>query len=566
MSTGTSSATAGTDSAPALDIVGLTKTFVGGHALRDVDLRIGAGEVHALLGENGSGKSTLIKTLSGFHRPDPGASIRIGGEELVTGSAASSYALGARFVHQDLGLVEDCSVSDNLAFGPGFPTRFGTIRGRAARARAARALESVGVEVDPDRHVGRLSPAQKTGVAVARALLDDESSPVHLLVLDEPTARLPEHEVEALLGIVGRVSARGIGVLYVTHRLDEVFAVATAATVLRDGVRMTTQPVAGLTRDSLLHHLLGAALEAQERPPLRSDPASEPTLSVTGLGSESLHGIDLEVRPGEVVGIAGITGSGRDSLLGTVFGARHRDHGEVRVAGRRVGADRPDRAMAAGVAYVPAERKLEGCFVDLPARENIGFGSLRSLWRGAGLSRRRERDLATDWFERLDVRPRSGTERAMSTFSGGNQQKIVYGKWFERRPALFLLDEPTQGVDVGAKAELHRALFEAAERGAAVLVSSSDTEELIALCDRVLVLRVGELVEELVGDEISAHALTRACLGIEPDQASDLMEVMESEGDPADLRHPHLTTHPPDHPVDHRSDRAAVGSLEGDLR
>jgi len=503
--------------APALDIVGLTKTFVGGHALREVELRIVAGEVHALLGENGSGKSTLIKTLSGFHRPDDGASIQIGGADLVTGSPTSSYDLGARFVHQDLGLVEDCSISDNLAFGPGFPTRFGTIRDRAARARARAALAGVGLDIDPDRAVAGLSPAEKTGIAVARALLEDPTSPVHLLVLDEPTARLPEHEVESLLAIVRRVAARGIGVLYVTHRLDEVFDVATRATVLRDGIRITTEPVAGLTRETLLHHLLGAALEKQHRPPSRVDAAAAPVLAVTDLHSESLHGIDLEVRPGEIVGIAGITGSGREVLAGSLYGARHYDRGTVRLDGDVLRVGRPDLAMAAGVAYVPAERKLEGCFVDLPASENIGFGSLRRLWRWPAVRRADERRLADSWFERLDVRPRSGVDQAMSTFSGGNQQKIIYGKWFEREPTLFLLDEPTQGVDVGAKAELHQALFDAAERGAAVLLSSSDTEELVSVCDRVLVLRLGAVVAELVGEEVTAHALTRASLGIDVD-------------------------------------------------
>ena len=499
----------------ALSIEGLTKTFVGGQALRDVDLRVTAGEVHALLGENGSGKSTLIKTLSGFHEPDPGAVISIGGAELVVGHPASSYALGARFVHQDLGLVEGCSISDNLALGPGFPTRFGTVRDRAARDRAREALHVVGLDLDPDRMVAGLSPAEKTGIAVARALLDDTTSPVRLLVLDEPTARLPESEVAGLLSIVRRVADRGIGVLYVTHRLEEVFEVAHMATVLRDGHLVATEQVADLTRQTLLHHLLGAALEAEERPPSRVDPAQPPVLEVVGLTSESLHDVSFELRPGEIVGVAGITGSGRETLVGTIFGARGRDRGTVLVGTAELAARRPDLAMAAGVAYVPAERKSEGCFIDLPARENIGIGSMRALWRWPRLRRRQEDELARSWFEKLDVRPRSGTERAMATFSGGNQQKIIYGKWFERRPTLFLLDEPTQGVDVGAKAELHQALFRAAQEGAGVLLASSDTEELVAVCDRVLVLRFGELAVELVGDDINPHELARGGHGIQ---------------------------------------------------
>ena len=500
---------------PALRVRALTKTFGGGRALDSVDLEIVPGEVHALLGENGSGKSTLIKVLSGYHRPDAGSSVEIAGRALPFGSALGSYELGARFVHQDLGLVEASSIGDNLAFGPGFPTRLGTIRARVARQRARRALEEMELDADPRDLVASLSPAQKTGVAVARALLADDGHPARLLVLDEPTARLPEEEVEHLLEIVRTVARRGIGVLYVTHRLDEVFEVATTATVLRDGRKVATEPVAGLTRDVLLHQLLGAALEKAHR--LEAEVHAEPgvpALSVTGLVSEVLREVSLVVRPGEVVGLAGITGSGRDALCATLFGARPRDGGTVVVGERELPAGRPDLAMARGVAYVPAERKLQGCFVDLSARENIGLTSLRALWKLPRVHRGAERAMARRWFDRFAVRPVDGVELPLSSFSGGNQQKVVFGKWFQREPVLFLLDEPTQGVDVGAKAELHRALFDAARAGAAVLMSSSDVDELVTTCDRVVVLRGGRVVASLSGSDLTVHALSRASLGI----------------------------------------------------
>lgn len=500
---------------PALDIVGLTKTFVGGRALAGVELQIAAGEVHALLGGNGSGKSTLIKVLSGYHLPDEGAVVRIGGRELDFGSPSSSYRRGARFVHQDLGLVEDSSITDNLAFGPGFPTRFGTVLDREARRRATRALEAMGLDVDPRLTVSRLSPAQKTGVAAARAVLSDDHAPARLLVLDEPTARLPEEEVEQLLAIVRAVAANGIGILYVTHRLDEVFEIAQQATVLRDGRRVATGPIAGLTRQGLLQQLFGETLEKAHR---RAEPIAteiEPVLRLTNLRSEVLRGVSLAVRPGEIVGVAGVTGSGREALCATVFGARPFDDGSVEVAGRELTADRPDVSITSGMAYVPAERKISGCFVDLPARENVSITNLKDVWTFPVLRRRSEAAMVRGWFDRLGVRPKDNINALMSTFSGGNQQKIIYGKWFQRKPVLFLLDEPTQGVDVAAKAELHRALFQAAEQGSAVLVSSTDVDELTTISDRVVVLLGGRVVANLEGNDINVHSMTRAALGID---------------------------------------------------
>jgi ribose transport system ATP-binding protein len=503
--------------APACSTNGLTKTFAGGRALDAVDLDVIQGEVHALLGENGSGKSTFIKILSGYHRPDPGGTVLIGGRELVFGRPASSYELGARFVHQDLGLVEAASISDNLAFGPGFPTRLGTIKGRAARADALAALDVVELDVDPDLPISSLSPAQKTGVAVARSLRTDDGSNISLLVLDEPTARLPEEEVENLIGIVRSVARRGIGVLYVTHRLDEVFEIASTASVLRDGRKVSSEPVSGLTRERLIGQLLGDALEVPHRLKAHKVGAGDPVLTVTDIRSESLREVSLQVAPGEIVGIAGITGSGREALCATVFGARARDAGEVRIQGADLPAKRPDLAIGRGVAYIPAERKTEGSFVDLSARENIAISSLGRFWKAPLIRRKAETSAARNWFDRFDVRPRDRINAPLSSFSGGNQQKVVFGKWFERQPALFLLDEPTQGVDVGAKAQLHEALFEAAANGAAILLSSSDTEELVTICDRVLVLRSGRVTSALSGGRLTPHDLSRATLGIDDD-------------------------------------------------
>lgn len=509
-----------------LDARTLRKTFAGGLALDGVDLRIAEGEIHALLGENGSGKSTLIKIVSGYHRPDTGSSVELGGEHLHFGDPASSARLGARFVHQDLGLVETSSILDNLSVVVGFPTRFGTVRRNAARELTHSALARVDLDLDPDMMVGALSPAQKTGIAVARALLPVGGREAKLLVLDEPTARLPEQEVERLLSLVRTVAANGVGVLYVTHRLDEVFDVAETASVLRDGRKVFEGPVASLTRESLLVHLFGAA-----RPKIaahETDGFGDVLLDVRNVGSEALTDVTFTVRRGEVVGVAGITGSGRDALCGTLFGARPRDTGEVHVDGHLVTSGRPTSAMERGVAYVPAERKIHGAFLGLTARENISIGDLPRFWRLPSLRRSAESKATARWFEQFDIRPGVGSERLVSTFSGGNQQKIVFGKWFQRTPMVFLLDEPTQGVDVGAKGELHRCLADAAANGSAVVMSSSDTDELTSACSRVIVLRNGKLVAELTGDQITPHEIARAALGIGADDTHVLSLENES--------------------------------------
>ena len=505
----------------ALQVRALTKTFAGGRALSEVDLDLAAGEVHALLGENGSGKSTLIKILSGYHRPDPGGQVQIGGQELSFGHPLASYDIGARFVHQDLGLVEASSISDNLAFGPGFPTSFATIRSGRARQRAVQALGRVDLDLDPNALISSLSPAQKTGVAVARALLADGDAVVRLLVLDEPTARLPEHEVAHLLSLVRSVARSGVGVMYVTHRLDEVFQIASQATILRDGHKVASVEIAGLDRDVLLHHLLGAALERPHRLQAHNVAETASVLTVTGLRSEALKDVSFTVRPGEIVGIAGITGSGREALCGTLFGARKRDAGVVKVGSVQVQGNRPDAAMKVGVAYIPAERKILGAFLDLSAGENISIANLRAFWTWPLLRRGRELAEAQRWFDRFAIRPLGALHQPMSAFSGGNQQKVVFSKWFQRAPVLFLLDEPTQGVDVGAKAELHTALFEAARDGAGIVISSSDVDELTTVCDRVLVLRSGRVVAQLSGAGVNPHAMSRAALGIDQHDDAD---------------------------------------------
>jgi ribose transport system ATP-binding protein len=509
----TSESTLPDAAAPALQVSNLSKTFPGTRALTALDLTVPAGEVHALLGGNGCGKSTLIKILSGYHRPDPGGSAFISGAALEFGSPSSSYGAGARFVHQDLGLVDDASILDNVAIGSGFPTRLGTIRSREARRRVRLALSQVGLDLDPELLVKDLAAAEKTGVALARALGSNDGGGVRLLVLDEPTATLPGSEVEHLLGMVKNVAATGAGVIYVTHHLDEVFHLANTVTVLRNGHKLVTTPVAQLTHAKLLHYIVGSELEAvrQESDALPPD-QEEAVLDVRELRAGRLAGASFQIRAGDVVGVAGVTGSGREAVAGAIYGALKRDSGEVRVNGTILPPMRPDISIKNGVAYLPPDRKRLGGMMEMTARENVTISGLRKFWRMPLLRRRLEAEETLRWSETLNVRPPRAVEQRLLGFSGGNQQKLLLAKWLRLEPRLLLLDEPTQGVDVGAKVVIHRQILAAAAAGASVLISSVDIEELVTLCHRVLIFRNGRLATTLTGDRLTEANATRESL------------------------------------------------------
>jgi ribose transport system ATP-binding protein len=509
---------AGTGQA-ALEATGLVKRFGATLALDDLSLRVDPGEVRALLGENGSGKSTLIKILSGYHAPDAGT-VRVRGSELTTGSPESSAALGLRFVHQNLGLVRSLTVAENLCLAGGYAMRFGTIQERKTRVAVREELARLSLDLDPRRRIDELSPAEQTGVATARALrgiADEGPGGGAVLVLDEPTANLPEGEVIRLLDIVRSVAARGTAVIYVTHRLEEVAAIADSVTILRDGREVLTTG-GSVNPRSMLHYMVGVELEeadARTTPaPGSSDGGDGPLLSVDGLVGERLGGVSLQVAPGEIVGVSGITGSGREEIAGSVFGAVERVSGQVVIGGRVLKPRRPDLAIGAGAAFVPASRERAGGFMELSARENLSIGRISAFWRWPSLRLAKERANARHWFDRLRVRPAGAQESPLNAFSGGNQQKVVFAKWLQREPRVFLLEEPTQGVDVGTKAFLHQQLRDAAAAGAAILISSSDNEELVSLCHRVLVLRDGRIGAELRGEELTNSQLSFHSLGL----------------------------------------------------
>ena len=498
---------------PCLDVMNLSKTFAARPALDALYLRVDRGEIHALVGENGSGKSTLIKILSGYHVPDPDSEVRVAGEPLKFGSPDDAYALGCRFVHQDLGLVETSSILDNMSFNAGFPTRLGTIRSGVVRRQVQQDLARVGLSLDPRLLVSELSPALRTGVAIARALHVDPQVPAKLLVLDEATATLPSDEAQRLMSILRTTAATGVGILYVTHHLGEVFDLADNVTVLRDGVKVTTVPASSIDRRGLITLLVGRELEEVRAASasLRSE-HGDPFMRVKNLASGELVSLSFDLRAGDIIGLAGLAGSGRETVLGSLFGTADRDGGQVLLDGRPLRGRRPDLSVRRGLAYLPPSRKQAG-IMEFTGRENLTLSNLRPFWRRGVLRLRSERREAAEWFDRMDVRPSGASEKPLATFSGGNQQKILLGKLLRCIPKALLLDEPTQGVDVGSKADIHGKILDAASAGAAVVVGSADVDELVALCHRVLVLKAGHLVADLKGQDLSVSAVSHASLG-----------------------------------------------------
>jgi ABC-type sugar transport system ATPase subunit len=484
-------------SAPLLVGEGLHKRYGGVHALRGARLEVHAGEVHALVGENGSGKSTLLKILSGQIQPDAGA-ITLGGRPAGFRSAADALRGGIATVTQETTLAPELSVAENVFLGHRMAKRGPAIDWRATRRRALAALERLGLDVDPSMPVRRLRPDQQQLVEIARALSID----ARVLILDEPTSSLTDDEVESLFGLVRKLREEGVATIFVSHRLKEVFDLVDRVTVLRDGHTVGEAPVAELDRPKLIQLMVGRALEEIE-PPAAQERAGGAALRVRGLTLP--HGfadVDLDVAPGEIVGLAGLIGAGRSELLEALFGLRRPAGGTVEVSGREVAFRSPRQSIRGGVAFVPADRKLQGLVLDMSVRENLVMASTSRLLRARRPTARRELPVVRSAFAGMRIRAHS-SRVPVATLSGGNQQKVVLGKWLATEPRVLMLDEPTRGVDVGAKSEIYRLLFDAAEQGVGILVSSSENPELLTLCDRVLVMFRGRVAAELARDEAS---------------------------------------------------------------
>ncbi|MGP4103910.1 sugar ABC transporter ATP-binding protein [Nonomuraea sp. KM90] len=503
----------------AVELTGVSKSFDGIRVLNDVRLQVAQGTVHALLGGNGSGKSTTLKILAGVYGADPGGAIAIHGRRHTTESytAAIARSSGLRFVHQDLGLVPDLTVSENFALDEGYPRWAGpAISWRRLHRRTAEQLARAQVEVDPQRLVRDLRPSDQTLVAIARALRDIDQGEYVTLVLDEPTASLPHHEVSLLLDALRRCRAQGQTIIYVSHRLPEVRLIADRISVLRDGVIVADAPPAELDASRMVALMAGeaarrptgAAFKPTGGPPAQAN-ARPPVLRVTRLTGGPLRGVDLEVQQGEIVGVAGLLGSGRSSLLQALFGRLPTHGGQIEIGGKPVRHRSVADAIRHGIALVPEDRARDSAFGSHPLWQNISVTVIGRYWAGWRMAHHAERRDATELMTSFAVRA-AGPDVAFESLSGGNQQKAVLARWFRLDPRLLLLDEPTQGVDAVARAEIYALVREHVTRGNAALVVSSDFEELEGLCDRVVILRGGACVAELAGDRLTEAAIAAA--------------------------------------------------------
>jgi ribose transport system ATP-binding protein len=490
---------------PLLEFDSISKSYGPVQALREVSLACHAGRVHGLLGENGAGKSTLLGILAGATVQDAGR-VRVGHEQIEPAihSPRHARAIGVAVVQQELALVPSMTVTENIFLGR--EVQGGAALDRAEMRQAAReALGRLNADIDVDLPVEELSIAQGQLVEIARALAME----TRVLALDEPSAVLAGDELDALFEVVRALRAQGVAVIYVSHRLDEVFALCDDYTVLKDGRVSGTGVVAETDTDSIIRLMVGRDVErALDQ---ASGEPGELLLRAEGVTVEGLiSDISLEARAGEIVGLAGLIGSGRTTLGKALFGALRITRGDVEVCGRRGPFSSPARALAAGLAYLPEDRKAEGLALDKSVRANLTMlcpAELRSGWRL--ISRRREADVVRRMIERLAIRTDPDGAQLVGRLSGGNQQKVVLGKWLLADPRVLILDEPTRGIDVGAKAQIYRLLRELADEGRAVIVISSELIEIVGLCDRVLVLSEGRLAGELHGEAATEEGIMR---------------------------------------------------------
>ncbi len=495
---------------PLLEVRGIHKAFRGVVALDEVAFDVLPGEVHALVGENGAGKSTLLSIMNGLQAADAGE-IRLSGEPVRLRSPAVARANRLAMVHQELVLCPNMTVAENVFVGAEPLTAFGRIDRRRMEQDTRALLERIGVDLDPAAPVAALSLSQRQIVEICKAL----AARPRVLVFDEPTASLVEAQVESLLAIIRRLREEGLGIVYVSHRLREVLSIADRVTVLRDGRIIDTLPVAEADEARLIRLMVGRDLVDQfPAPRIRVD--GPPLLEVDKLGVDGAFAdVSFSIRGGEILGIAGLMGCAREVVVRSLFGLDPADRGEIRVRGQRQRIASPRQAIAAGIGYMPADRKKEGLVLEMAVQDNLVLPVLPRVARSGLLSRRRRRTLVDDMIGRLQIRL-GDPATEVANLSGGNQQKVVIGKWLAREGDILLVEEPTRGVDVGAKPQIWAALDDLAARGKAILLVSSELPELMGVCDRIVVMSCGRVTGCFARPDFSAEEIARCAVAVPP--------------------------------------------------
>ena len=491
---------------PLLELRDVHKSFAAVHALRGVSIELHAGEVHGLAGENGAGKSTIVRTIGGEHRPDTGE-VLVDGQPVVFGGPRDAQRHGIAVIHQEPTQFPDLTVAENVFMGRQPLRSFRRIDRAAMNRRAAELFSSLGVPIEPGRVTRGLSIADQQIIEIGKAL----SAEARIIVMDEPTAALSTVEAERLFRVAGRLAENGAALLFISHRLEEMYAICQRVTVLRDGALVTTAPIADLDRDTLVRSMVGRPVS--QLYPERDAEAGDTALVVEGLTRAGVFAdVSFQVRRGEIVGLAGLVGSGRSEVARAIFGVDQLDRGVVTVAGKRLRAGDPKAAIEAGVAMVPEDRREQGLILDLSIERNATLPRLGAVSRWGVMSRAKERSTARTWAQRLGVKHAKLSD-PVATLSGGNQQKVVLGKWLATEPVVLIVDEPTRGIDVGAKVEVHALLSELAASGIAVLMISSELSEVLGMADRVLVMHEGRLTAELSTADATEENVLRAATG-----------------------------------------------------
>jgi ribose transport system ATP-binding protein len=504
-----------TSIAPALEMRRITKSFAGNTVLAEVNLSAQAGEVHALVGENGAGKSTLMKILAGVYQPD-GGEILIEGNPTHFANPAAALAHGIAMIYQELALAPHLTVAENIFLGRE-PLKFSPlalVNRRKMNEQTTQLLSEYGFKLNPQARVERLSAADRQVVEIMRATLEAR----RVIVMDEPTSSLTTREVEELFRLIRNLKARGLAIIYISHRLEELDRVADRLTIVRDGQAVYTDAWGKLTIDELIRHMAGR--ELKEIFPPRQTQIGETRLSVEHLTLEGkFTDVTFAARAGEVVGIAGLAGAGRTELVETIFGAYTADGGEIRLNGSPLSSGKPHHAVTQGLSLLTEDRKRTGLCLNLSLAHNLTLANVRALIKNWRLQRKREQDAARTYIEKLHIRP-PDPAKTVARLSGGNQQKVLLGRWLFAGSQVFLLDEPTRGVDVAARSEIYRAINQLTEAGAAVVMVSSDLPELLGMADRLLVMRRGRMVAELDAHQTTQEEVLRYA-AVEEDKTTE---------------------------------------------
>lgn len=490
-----------------IEMAGIHKSFSSVQVLKDAAFQLRAGEIHALMGENGAGKSTLMKILTGVYKADAGL-VKVKGREVMFADPTQAEEIGVAIIHQELNIIPKLTVAENMFLGRQLTYgKTGIVRDKEMKRKTREYLRRLGVELDPDAAADTLSIGQQQMIEIAKAL----SKSAEVLIMDEPTAALTDREIEALFKIMDQLRREGVGIVYISHRMEEIFQMCDRISVLRDGAFLGTETIAETTVEHIVRLMVGR--EIGERYPERSSRIGAERLRVENLSDgRKLSGISFSAAAGEIVGIAGLMGAGRTEIVRMLFGADKKKHGKIHIDGREVAITSPSRAIEEGIVFVTEDRKHQGLVLGMSVRENLSLTNYKRIASSGVISAKKDNDLSDKMIKRFNIRTRD-SEQTVKSLSGGNQQKVAIGKWLGELPKVFIMDEPTRGVDVGAKKEIYSMMNELSEQGVAIIMVSSDLPEVLGVSDRVIVVHEGRISSILDKTQMNQEAIMHAATG-----------------------------------------------------